>query len=122
MITDLGLIKKAKRITLSEILPMNLDAAKQESVELVLPVKTLYCRKIDKTWEANKMPKKSIRFIARDFERSLDYIKRVIDELGIEPDDYSDDGTPTYNEESQRKIQLWGVLMLHGVVTNVERL
>ena len=53
------------------------------------------------------MPKKSIRFIARDIGRSFDYIKRAIDELGIEPDDYSDEGTPTYNEESQRKIQTW---------------
>ena len=54
------------------------------------------------------MPNKSIRFIARDLGVSTDRIKKVIDEKKIYPDGYSDEGTPTYNEETQRKIQVWG--------------
>lgn len=54
------------------------------------------------------MPKKSVRFIARDLSVGVDYVKRMIDEMGIGPDDYSWQGTPTYNEETQKKIQVWG--------------
>ena len=53
------------------------------------------------------MSKKSIRFIARDLGRSYDYVKRNIEEMGIEPDDYSDMGTPTYSEDTQKDIQVY---------------
>ena len=53
------------------------------------------------------MPKKSIRFIARDLSVCYDYVKRNIDEMGIGPDDYSHMGTPTYNEETQKDIQVY---------------
>lgn len=52
------------------------------------------------------MTQKSVRFIARDFNTSINQIREVIEELGIKPDDYSYQGTPTYNDKSQLRIQV----------------
>ena len=52
------------------------------------------------------MPKKSIRFIARDLGRSFDEVKQAIEDMGMKPDDASSFGTGTYTEESQKKIQV----------------